>query len=219
MDKSLVERSSENFDRESLLRVREKTWKAVERIAQLCKVGAKEQDVKEQAAEILKEMGSSKNWHKIIVRFGANTTLYFSERSTPGSILEENDLFLIDIGPVWDGYEGDAGKTFIAGENLRYQKLIEDCELIFNEMKNAWRQQGLNGPALYRLGEKLADDRGWRLSNRMDGHRISEFPHASYFKGGLEEIDFTPTAYAWVLETHLIDDQTQRAAFFEDILF
>ena len=59
---------------------------------------------------------------------------------------------------------------------------------------------------------------GWVLQRKVDGHRLSDFPHALYFKGGLDELDFSPSPYAWILEVQLHDPQTNRSAFYEDLL-
>ena len=37
----------------------------------------------------------------------------FRAPSEPGTILQENDIFFVDIGPVWQKWEGDAGNTHV----------------------------------------------------------------------------------------------------------
>ena len=48
---------------------------------------------------------------------GPNTTKDFMERSEPGVVLGENDIFFVDIGPIYGDTEGDAGDTFVFGDD------------------------------------------------------------------------------------------------------
>ena len=54
------------------------------------------------------------------MRFGSNTTKNFDDPSEPGVVLGENDIFFIDIGPIFDGCEGDAGDTVAVGTILTW---------------------------------------------------------------------------------------------------
>jgi hypothetical protein len=47
-------------------------------------------------------MGMRKGWHRVIVRFGPNTTRDFMADSEPGVVLGERDIFFLDIGPLAD---------------------------------------------------------------------------------------------------------------------
>ncbi len=69
------------------------------------------------ASEVLRERGLRKGWHKILVRFGVNTTKSFDDPSDPGVVLGVDDIFFVDIGPIHDGCEGDAGDTFTVGDD------------------------------------------------------------------------------------------------------
>ena len=56
------------------------------------------------------------------------------------------------------------------------------------------------------------------LNLEMDGHRISDFPHAAIFDGSLADMDFAPAMGLWVLEIQLRHPSKPYGAFFEDIL-
>ncbi|PIR23677.1 MAG: (Fe-S)-binding protein [Deltaproteobacteria bacterium CG11_big_fil_rev_8_21_14_0_20_45_16] len=214
-----IEKTGAHYSKKKLVEVREKTWAAIARIHDRIEIGMTEDEAKSIAGKILRDMGSPKNWHKINLRMAENTALNFSEPSKPNTRLVESDIYYIDIGPVWDDHEGDAGQSFVAGTNERLERLVQDSKIVFGLMAESWRAQKLTGPALYAFGAEEASKRGWKLLDKMQGHRLSDFPHAVFSKAGLLEINFCPTAYAWVLEVLLHDPQTQRAAFFEDILF
>jgi methionyl aminopeptidase len=117
-----LEATGEKFSLESLMDVRARTRKAVHLIAGQIEPGMAEEEAKAIARETLKEMEMRRGWHHIIVRCGPNTTKDFMERSEPGVVLGENDIFFVDIGPIYGDTEGDAGDTFVFGsvpEHLR----------------------------------------------------------------------------------------------------
>ena len=39
------------------------------------------------------------------------------EKSEPGVVLGDNDIFFVDIGPIYGDTEGDAGDTFVVGDD------------------------------------------------------------------------------------------------------
>ncbi len=68
--------------------------------------------------------------------------------------------------------------------------------------------------------EEEAKKRGYRMIGRhMTGHRLADFPHATYYRGKLADQGYALSPYAWVLEVCLVDDSLKRAAFYEDLLF
>ena len=86
--------------------VRARTRRAVHLIADQVKPGMAEEEAKAIARETLREMGMRRGWHHIIVRCGSNTTKDFMERSEPGVVLGEDDIFFVDIGPIYEDTEG-----------------------------------------------------------------------------------------------------------------
>lgn len=213
------ERSGAHFSKEELLAAREQTWTALQKIVSTLKIGDTEDSAKSKAKEILESLGASLQWHKINIRFGPNTTKAFKELSDEGITLEENDIAYVDIGPVWNGFEGDAGDSIVMGQNERLERLASDAREIFGLAADAWKKSSLSGEALFRFCEKEATLRGWSLMGRqMSGHRLSDFPHAAYHRGKLADASYPLSPYAWVLEVTLLDPQTNRGAFFEDLL-
>jgi methionyl aminopeptidase len=102
--------------------VRARTRKAVHMIAEQITPGMSEDEAKEIARPTLASLEMRRGWHHIIVRCGSNTTKDFMERSEPGVVLQDNDIFFIDIGPVYGDFEGDAGDTFVFGDNPLHLK-------------------------------------------------------------------------------------------------
>ena len=163
-------------------------------------------------------MGAEKKWHPHKFRIGKNTTKAFRELSDLKVKLQENDIFFIDIGPVFEGYEGDFGKTFTLGTNLNYQKISHDIKTIFDQTNEYWNNEKPTGSELYIYLEKLANKFGYILNTAMNGHRLSDFPHAVYHRGKLQDFEQKPVPNLWVLEVLIKDSSEEFGAFYEDII-
>src|SRR5580658_10336962 len=91
-----------NYDAAMLLEVRERTWRVIGEIAAAIRPGMTEAQGVETARGLLAEAGMQRGWHGVYVRFGANTLANYGQASDPELVLGENDIFFIDIGPVWE---------------------------------------------------------------------------------------------------------------------
>jgi len=206
------------YDAEKMLAVRKLTRDAIHRIAACVKPGMVEEDAVEFAKDVLAESGMVRGWHDVYVRFGSNTTKTFGEASDPGIVLGKDDIFLIDIGPVWKEWEGDGGDTFVSGNNSEKKRCADDARAIFHEVRQHWLLQGATGKALYEFAIVRAEQRGWKLNMDLSGHRLGEFPHAAVYEGPLADLNFIPSRLLWVLEIHIRHPNQPYGAFFEDML-
>jgi methionyl aminopeptidase len=206
------------FSVERLLDVRARTRSAVHAIADRIEVGMVEEDATAMARDLLGTLDMRKGWHRLIVRFGANTTKDFMAHSEPGVELAENDIFFIDIGPNFQGIEGDAGETFVVGNNVDHHRAKTDVRRLWDEVRAAWSVEGISGRELYDRAGKAAEDAGWRLNLDLSGHRLSEFPHEAYYDGPLADVDFRPSSNLWVLEMAIAHPDGTFGAFYEDLL-
>lgn len=214
----VIERTTLADLTERLTAARAKTWDAVRAIAEKMEPGMTESEGRRIAQQTLAEMGVKKFWHPCHVRFGASTALSFSDAYTD-AVLKDEDIFYVDIGPVWDGIEGDAGATFVRGSNSLHLKCKRDAEAVFKKTAGAWREKRLTGSALYQFAEEEARRLGWNLApSYVRGHRLGEFPHSFYTKSKISAQDFVPATARWVLEIQLSHPEGAFGAFFEDIL-
>ncbi|MDH7637703.1 M24 family metallopeptidase [Sphingomonas oryzagri] len=213
------ERNGAHFDPAIMLEARERTRAIMHRVAAAIRPGMAEEEAVALMRRSLKDAGMLRGWHGIHVRCGRNTLKDFEEKSDPGVMLGENDIFFVDIGPVWRGHEGDAGATFVIGDDPEMLKAAVDVKAIFDTAQARWRSDGLTGPALYRFVEAEATHRGWLLNLEMTGHRLSDFPHAVKHDGPLIEADFVPSGGLWVLEIQIRHPSRPFGAFYEDLLF
>src|SRR5580704_12941958 len=137
-DVTTIEGTGDTFDLNGFMAVRARTRKAVHMIAEQITPGLSEDKAKEIARATLGDLGMRRGWHHIIVRCGSNTTKDFIERSEPGVVLQESDIFFIDIGPVYGDFEGDAGDTFVFGDDPLHQKAKTDVREIWETVRTKW---------------------------------------------------------------------------------
>jgi methionyl aminopeptidase len=213
-----LEATGANFSVAKQLDVRARTHTALRQIAANIKPGMVEEDAAAMARDVLGSMSMRKGWHRVIVRFGPNTTKDFMAKSEPGVVLGEQDIFFIDIGPVYEDTEGDAGETFVFGDDPEHHKAKADVRALWDDVRNLWREQGLTGSALYDYAITSARERGWELNLDLSGHRLSEFPHEAHYDGSLADADLVPKANLWVLEMAIRHPTRQFGAFYEDLL-
>jgi Xaa-Pro aminopeptidase len=220
MDAETLEKTGATFSREGLMTARSNTKKAISLIASAIKPGMMEEEARQMAKETLERLGSNKGWHKILIRFGPNTVKNFEDPSERGVRLGNDDIFFIDIGPVWSGTEGDGGETFVVGENPDpdLSRCAQDTRKIFHTVRNQWLQTGMTGKELYDFAYQTAADLGWVLNMELTGHRLSEFPHSAYYDGTLAAVSIRPSPNLWVLETQIRHPTKSIGGFFEDLL-
>jgi len=216
--RQVVESNGEGFSPTQLLDVRGRTQSALMEIAGAVAPGMSEHDARLMAADVLRARGLRKGWHKILVRFGVNTLMNFGDPSEPGVILGQDDIFFIDIGPVFRGHEGDAGDTFVVGGDADMVQAASDVHTLWHQVRGAWINQSASGADLYRIASMRAEEMGWNLNLDLTGHRISAFPHRVHFDGSLSDVGFAPSDLLWVLEIQIRHPIRPFGAFFEDLL-
>lgn len=213
-----LEKNKEGFSSEVFFEIRERTRQAVHRIAEQIQIGMVEEDANELAKATLRDFGTKQGWHPPYIRFGINTIKSYGTSSEPGVKLGENDIYFIDIGPVWQGYEGDAGETFVTGNDSELKQCAADVRQVFETVAQAWKERKLTGQELYQFAEQTAKDLGWILNLDLSGHRLSDFPHDVHYDGSLADITFHPAPKLWVLEVQIRHPDKPFGAFYEDLL-
>ncbi len=206
-----------HFNLETFYRARNVARDITFELSSLIRPGMTEAQAHQFYKELSEKYGIQKQWHPPKLRFGPNTLKNFRDESAP-HLLQEEDIFFIDIGPVIEGHEADYGETFVLG-NIFDQKHIADCsQKVFHEVSQFWKTHPCQGDELYEFAKKRSAHYGYHLNMGSDGHRIGDFPHHIFFKGGLLECEENLVPNAWILEIHLWNQQRSFGAFFEDIL-
>ncbi len=218
-DAAVLEGTKAYFSVEKFLQTREKAQEAVSRIVAQVQAGMLEEDANALVVATLQEMGSTGTFHTPYIRFGTNTVKTFGADSDPGIRLGEDDIFFIDVGPVWDGYEGDAGETFLTGNNPELKRCALDAQKIFQAVAEKWQTDSSStGEELYQCADKMAQELGWELNFDLGGHRLGDYSSGDHYAGPLSEITFHPSANRWMVEIHIRHPDHLFGAFYEDLL-
>jgi methionyl aminopeptidase len=220
MDIEALEKSGPNYSVEKMLNARRKTTEAVLRIAERIKPGMLEEDARRVGQETLEALGSTQGWHKTLVRFGRNTTKNYVDASEPDVRLTEDDIFFVDIGPIWDDTEGDGGGTFVVGSqpDADMKRCTVDVKRIFETVRQQWMASTMTGKELYDFAIGAAADLGWILNLGLTGHRLSDYPHKAHFAGTLGTVSIHPSPNLWILEIQIRHPSKPFGGFFEDLL-
>src|SRR6201995_2046493 len=145
----------------------------------LVAAGQGEQAVSNQIRDLANEMfGTTKHWHKRIVRSGPHTLQPYKE-NPPDRVIEADDIVFADFGPVFDEFEADLGRTYVLGDDPVKHRLAADLPVIFDAGRRYFAgQPGITGAQLHAEVARLAREAGWSLGGRHAGHLVGEFPPA-----------------------------------------
>ncbi|WP_312495054.1 M24 family metallopeptidase [Pseudomonas cremoris] len=211
------EKVGPRYSLDGMLAARAQSIRALAAIASQLRVGMTTGEALDMAAEQLQAMGASHTWHPTYIRFGDDTIRPSREGIDPQRRLRVSDIVVVDLGPVWDGYEGDYGDTFVFGDSPLHLACKTALHEVFDETRDAWLR-GLTGRELYDFAEQSAVSKGWRLARNLAGHRLADFPHALFENKELADLEIPPSEMAWVLEIQLCHPTEPVGGFFEDML-
>ncbi len=140
-------------------------------------------------------------------------------------------LFFIDLGPVFEEWESDFGRTFILGDDPLKQRLCRDIEMAFGAGKRHFQQHSdITGAELYAYAQQLAREAGWEYGGPIAGHLIGVFPHEKiegdkislYVHPKNHNRMRTPDACGhkrhWIFEIHFVDRRHRIGGFYEELL-
>ncbi|GAB4594010.1 hypothetical protein MOKP4_03280 [Mycobacterium avium subsp. hominissuis] len=83
--------------------------------------------------------GVRQHWHRRIVRAGPNTLQPFQERP-PDRTIAADDIVFLDLGPVFEEWEADFGRTFLLGDDP-HKKAVRDA------LPRVWQAGRTTSPA------------------------------------------------------------------------
>lgn len=212
------EQVGSTFSIDAMRLAQQKSWEVLVNIASSIKPGMTEATARQMAKDFLQQSGVERLWHPIIIRFGRNTCKIYSEASENEIVLQENDIFFIDLGPVYAGHEGDVGATFVVGKHQGMQQCASAAQRLFERVREYWLTQKIAGHALYQYAQQQAIAMGYELNLAIKGHRLGDYPHKLYAGGNLGDFNGVPRAGIWVLEIQIKDPSLGIGAFYEDVL-
>src|SRR5277367_1653595 len=147
-------------------------------VRRLIRPGITEKQLNDQIYALAKEMyGITTYWHKRIVRAGKNTLLPYDD-NPPDLMIGADDILFLDLGPVFEHWEADFGRTFVLGSDPLKRKMEQDVEQAFAQGKQYFNETpAITSNELFHYATSLAKKFGWEFGGRIAGHLIGQFPH------------------------------------------
>jgi hypothetical protein len=205
-------------------------FKAVEQQG-LIRANVPESRLNQDIYDLAKQMfGISTYWHKRIVRAGRNTLAPYDE-NPPDLTIGEDDMVFLDLGPVFEEWEADFGRTFVLGSDPIKLKLRDDIGKTFARGKEYFNTHpDITAAELYRYAHKLAHEFGWEYGGPIAGHLIGQFPHERIAgdkvtlyvhpnnPNRMRDLDAESQQRHWILEIHFVDPGRHIGGFYEELL-
>jgi len=197
----------------------------------LIRPGVTEGEINESIYALAEAMyGITKYWHKRIVRAGRNTLAPYAE-NPPELTVTEDDVVFLDLGPVFEQWEADFGRTYVVGNDPVKHKLRRDIEEGFAKGKRYFElHPDITGAELYAQAHELAKQAGWEYGGAIAGHLIGEFPHeriqgdkVTFYvhpenPNRMRTPDPSGRKRHWIFEIHFVDRVRQIGGFYEELL-
>lgn len=231
-DSKSEQAKSEQERRAALVAAEKKAEKLFDVIEQrgLIRSGRDEKEIEQEIYAIaLEQFGVDKHWHKRIVRSGINTLTLAADNPPVLTILDD-DIVYVDLGPVFEDWEADLGRTYVLG-NHPGRPLVADLPIIFDKVQSHYHASpDITGAELFAFAEKTSEQAGWIFGGVIAGHLVSEFAHA-LIPGDKDITRIHPRnpepmrnpdgfgrARHWILEIHLVDQTRTYGGFYERLL-
>jgi Xaa-Pro dipeptidase len=225
--------ADENVRAQRLLDAQDKAAQLFDEIERraMIRPGVGEQELSDEIRELAAQLlGVRGHWHRRIVRAGENTLQPFRERP-PDRVVADDDIVFLDLGPIFEDWEADFGRTFVLGDD-------PDKLAIRDALPRVWRagrlhfeaHPGVTGAQLYDYVVDRAHAEGFDFGSPIAGHLLGEFPHKKII-GNSTQWYITPGSNKpmrrtardgrvchWILEIHLIDPAHRFGGFYEQLL-
>ena len=157
-------------------------------------------------------------WHKRIVRAGKNTLLPYAD-NPPDHTIGEDDILFLDLGPVFEQWEADFGRTFVLGSDpLKTQDAARTSSLHLRTASNSSTIiPALPAANSSTTSNRLAAKYHWEFGGPIAGHLIGQFPHERiaddkvtlyvHPKSDLlmRSLDEAGRQRHWILEIHFVN--------------
>lgn len=197
----------------------------------IIRAGATEKEINENVYALAEQMyGVTRHWHKRIVRAGRNTLEPYNE-DPPNLTVADDDIVFLDLGPVFEEWEADFGRTYVVGNDPRKHKLCEDIKEGFAKGKRYFQERpDITCAELYEYAQQLAKEAGWEYGGPIAGHLIGVFPHERIADdkvtlyvhpknpNRMNTLDASGRKRHWILEIHFVDRALGIGGFYEELL-
>jgi Xaa-Pro aminopeptidase len=146
-------------------------------------------------------------------------------------VIEANDVVYLDLGPVFEEWEADVGRSYALGDDPARHALVAALPEVFEQVRSqALAHPELSGADLYEFAVRAAEARGYIFGGSIAGHIIGEFPHARLpdrketqriAPGNLTRLsdrDGLGRMRFWIIEIHLLAGDRSYGGFYEKLL-
>jgi Xaa-Pro dipeptidase len=199
--------------------------------AEFIRAGRTEREIESDIRALAKEkFGIERDWHKRIVRAGVNT-LSVAADNPPIRTVGDDDMVFLDLGPVFEEWEADVGRSYAVGDDSRKHALCRELPLQFNKVKQHFDTHlRITGADLYAFACASAEEAGWKFGGKIAGHIVAEFPHARIpgvkqlhhvspeNPESMSDLDANGRVRHWILEIHLVSPEGTFGGFYERLL-
>jgi hypothetical protein len=199
--------------------------------AGLVRSGISEREVEDAIKELaFEQFGVTTHWHRRIVRSGPNSITTAGDHP-PVRMIEADDIVYLDLGPVFEGWEADIGKSYALGNDPRKNALVAELPRQFEKVQAHFRSHpDITGAALYDFAVASAQEAGWQFGGVIAGHIVSEFAHAQIpgpkdltriYPDNPEPMsnpDGNGNPRHWIGEIHLVELDGSFGGFYERLL-
>ncbi|KAJ5733802.1 hypothetical protein N7493_002588 [Penicillium malachiteum] len=123
----------------------------------LVRPGISEKKLNEEIYQLgFDRYGIKTHWHKRVIRSGPNTLSPFSD-NPPDRIIQEDDILVVDLGPVFEAWEADFGRTYVLGNDPHKTKLRDSLQPIWDIVKAKYDENpDMSGEELYDIACGIA---------------------------------------------------------------
>jgi Xaa-Pro dipeptidase len=199
--------------------------------AGLVAAGKSEREVEEAIFALAeRDFGVERHWHRRIVRSGPNTLTTASDYPDVRTI-EPDDTVYVDLGPVFEAWEADIGRTYALGKAADRRALVAALPRVFDAVQRHFHASpDITGAELYAYAQGAAERAGWVFGGAIAGHLVGEFSHATWpgerdrkaiwpaNVWPMREPDHLGRERHWILEIHLVDAARTFGGFYERLL-
>ncbi|NLG51433.1 MAG: type I methionyl aminopeptidase [Chloroflexi bacterium] len=153
---------------------------ALEALRAQVRPGITTQELDAVADEVIRSMGGTPSF-KGYRGYPASICASINEEIVHGipgpRQLQEGDVISLDVGAIYEGYQGDAAITVAAGKvSSQVQRLMEATQAALAAGINAARDGGRLGDVSYAI-EAAAQSAGFQVIREYGGHGIGQHMH------------------------------------------
>ncbi|HVQ97389.1 MAG TPA: M24 family metallopeptidase [Mycobacterium sp.] len=198
---------------------------------QMIRAGIGERELSDEIRDLAAEMfGVTRHWHRRIVRAGENTLQPFRERP-PNRVIAADDIAFLDLGPIFEEWEADFGRTFVLGEDPDKLAVRDALPRVREAGRDYFQQHpDVSGAELFDYVVGVARTEGFEWGSPIAGHLVGQFPHKKIGGSGaqwyitpgsgkpMRRRDRSGQICHWILEIHLVDRLHRFGGFYEQLL-